>query len=365
MNQIFSSPQKYIQGRSLLKNCAQYLQELGQKALIITDEMVWTIAGKELEKHLIANGMEVIVELFQGESSEKEINRIVDLVNKETCEVVIGLGGGKAIDTAKAISNRTESKLAILPTSASTDAPTSAISVLYSDTGLFEKYVFYKKNPELVLVDTEVISKAPVRLLKSGIGDAMATWIEARAVAQRQGENLIEGQSTLASLAIAEKCEAILFEYGFLAVAANEKQVVTKALEAVIEANTLLSGIGFESGGLGAAHAIHNGFSALQGEIHRLTHGEKVVYGTLTQLMLENCSTTELDRYIVFYQELGLPTTLKEMHLENCTYTDLLQVGELATSEESTIHQAFNQLTAQDIADALLAVDAYVSRGTI
>src|SRR5690625_7856409 len=115
--------------------------------------------------------------------------------------------------------------------------------------------------------------------------------------------------------------------YGIPAYRAVEQGLVTKHVEAVVEANTLLSGLGFESGGLAGAHAIHNGFTVLEGQIHELTHGEKVAYGTLIQLVLELHPKDEITKYIDFYRSLGLPTTLKEMHLEDTPYAELSEVG--------------------------------------
>ena len=198
-------------------------------------------------------------------------------------------------------------------------------------------------------------------MLASGIADGLATWVEARAVMQANGETMLGQRQTLAGAAIAQKCEETLFADGLQALAACEAQVVTPALEHIIEANTLLSGVGFESGGLAAAHAIHNGFTALTGDIHHLTHGEKVAYGTLTQLFLENRPKEELEKYIRFYQKIGMPTTLAELHLENASYDDLLKVGKQATIEGETIHQMPFKISASDIAGAILAVDRYVN----
>ncbi|MFR2063137.1 MAG: iron-containing alcohol dehydrogenase [Streptococcus sp.] len=141
--------------------------------------------------------------------------------------------------------------------------------------------------------------------------------------------------------------------------AACEAKVVTPALENIIEANTLLSGIGFESGGLAAAHAIHNGFTALTGDIHHLTHGEKVAYGTLVQLFLENRPKEVLDKYIRVYQQSGMPTTLKKCILK-MQATKIFKVGQQATIEGETIHQMPFEVKASDIAQAIVAVDAYV-----
>lgn len=245
-----------------------------------------------------------------------------------------------------------------MPTAASTDAPTSGLSVVYSEQGAFENYRFYHKNPDLVLVDTKIVAEAPPRFLASGIADAMATWIEARSVIANGGKTMAGGIPTIAGEAIAEKCEAVLFKYGHLAYESVKAKAVTPALEAVVEANTLLSGLGFESGGLAAAHAIHNGFTALEGEIHHLTHGEKVAFGTLVQLALEKRSLEEIERYIAFYISLGLPVTLEDIKLKDASKEDIMKVAEAATIEEETIHAAFD-VTADDVADAIIAADQY------
>lgn len=360
MERIFASPSRYVQGRNVLETGLRHIKKLGDTPLLLCDDIVWDIAGKKLKENLEKEGMNVTYVSFNGEASMIEIDRVSKIGKEANCNVILGLGGGKTIDAAKAVSDSLNVSVAVLPTIASTDAPTSALSVIYTEEGAFEKYLFYTKNPELVLVDTQIISKAPTRLLVSGIADAMATLVEGKAVTQKNGNTMAGGKQTLASIAIAEKCEETLFSYGLQALAANKAKVVTNALEAVVEANTLLSGVGFESCGLAAAHAIHNGFTALKGDIHHLTHGEKVAYGTLTQLFLENRSKSELDKYIDFYQALGLPTTLKELHLENADYEELLKVGKQATIEGETIYEMPFAISAQDVADALLAVDAYV-----
>lgn len=356
----FASPSRYIQGENALFENAKTILELGSHPVLLCDSVVYDIVGQRFEEYLVQNGLTVVPVFFNGEASDNEINRVVSLAKEKGCNLVIGLGGGKTIDSAKAIADLLKSPVVIAPTIASTDAPVSALSVIYTDEGAFERYIFYSKNPELVLVDSKVISQAPKRLLASGIADGLATWVEARAVMQANGKTMLGKHQTLAGVAIAERCEEILFADGLQAMAACEAKVVTPALENIIEANTLLSGIGFESGGLAAAHAIHNGFTALTGDIHHLTHGEKVAYGTLVQLFLENRPKEVLDKYIRFYQQIGMPTTLKEMHLENASYEDLLKVGQQATIEGETIHQMPFEVKASDIAQAIVAVDAYV-----
>src|SRR5699024_26455 len=228
---------------------------------------------------------------------------------------------------------------------------------IYSDEGVFESYKFYNKNPDLVLIDTAVVAKAPSRFFSSGIADAMATWVEARATIKSGGTTMAGGKPSIAAEAIAKKCEATLMNYANSADSAVEQGILTKHVETIVEANTSLPGLGFDTGGLAGAHAIHNGFTVLEGEIHHLTLGEKVAYGTLVQLMLELHTETELQKYINFYQALDLPTTLKDMHLENVTFEELYKVGEAATQEGETLRNLSVDITPEDVAHAIVAVD--------
>ncbi|GGJ58476.1 glycerol dehydrogenase [Virgibacillus salexigens] len=355
---IFISPAKYVQGKNAIHNIGQYVKDLGDQAIVIADETVWDIAGNDVVKYLKMEAIQTEEVVFNGEASKTEMKRITDIAKNAKATVVIGVGGGKTLDTAKAVSDDINGSTVIVPTTASTDAPTSGLSVVYSEEGVFENYRFYNKNPDLVVVDTKVIAGAPKRFLSSGIADALATWVEARSVIQAKGNTMAGGSTTIAAQAIAEKCEETLFDYAHLAYESVKAKSVTPALEAVVEANTLLSGLGFESGGLAAAHAIHNGFTAIKGDIHHLTHGEKVAFGTLVQLALEERSLEEIERYIALYIHLELPVTLEEIKLKDATREEIIKVAEAATIDEETIHQAF-QVTADDVADAIFAADQY------
>jgi glycerol dehydrogenase-like iron-containing ADH family enzyme len=272
---IFQSPSKYIQGPNAIKNAARYLSPLGRAPLLACDELVFGIgafacfvrnfvvnrislcpfaAGKALKETLEQGGFVVTLGTFGGEASTEEISRLASVGQEAKVDFVIALGGGKVIDSAKNIADMLKVAVAVLPTTASTDAPCSALSVIYTPGGEFEKYTFYEKNPELVLVDTSVVVKAPARFLAAGIGDAIATNVEARQA--RRSPNFGGLLPTALSEAIGAKCEEILFRYGAQAYEANKAQAATPAFEAVVEANTLLSGLGFESGGLAAAHAV-------------------------------------------------------------------------------------------------------------
>ena len=358
----FKSPAHYIQGKGATTESVDEIKALGEKVLLLADDDVWEIIGETFAEAMKEAEIDVYREPFNGEASTSEIERVVEIGEKKGSEVVIGLGGGKAIDASKAVADDLEIPVVVVPTIASTDAPTSGLSVIYSDDGVFEGYRFYDKNPDLVIVDTEVISKAPVNFLAAGIADAAATYVEARATQQTKSKNMVDGYPTIAGMAIAEACRDTIFKYGKQALASVEAQVVTPALEAVVEANTLLSGLGFESGGLAGAHAIHNGFTAVDGPIHDKSHGEKVAYGILVQLYLENAEPSEIDEYIQFFQDINMPTTIADLSLAETSEEDLLAIGELTLDEDETIHNMAGDFKPQDIVDAIKAVDVYVKQ---
>ncbi len=357
---VFISPGKYVQGRGVIAKAGEYVKALDDgKALVIADEIVWDIAGNEVLHSLEQSSVEYVKVVFNGEASTNEIERLTSTGREQDARIVIGVGGGKTLDTAKAVSDSLGGYTVIVPTTASTDAPTSALSVIYSDEGIFESYKFYNKNPDLILVDTAIIAGAPPRFLASGIADALATWVETRAVIEARANTMAGGLPTLAAEAIARKCEETLFDFGLLAYESVQRKVVTPALESVVEANTLLSGLGFESGGLAGAHAIHNGFTVLEGDIHHMTHGEKVAFGTLTQLALEQRPIHEIEKYIAFYISLGLPVTLEDLHIGNVSDEDLYRVAEAATKPDETAHNLPFPVTAADVKDAIIAADQY------
>lgn len=353
------SPKRYIQGRGALADLGEHVQPLGKRALVMSDEVVWGLIGDRVRRSLEAAGVQLTQAPFGGETSENEINRITRMGQEAKTDVVIGVGGGKVIDAAKAVGAHLEGNWAIVPTIASTDAPTSALSVIYSDEGVFEKYVFHPKNPDLVLVDTAVIAQAPARFLVGGIGDGLATWVEVRANLESRKPAMSGGVATLAAAHLARLCWDTLFDYGVAAIKAVECKAVTPAVEAVVEAATLLSGLGFESGGLAAAHAIHNGLTVLHDETHDLTHGEKVAFGTLSQLVLEGRDLDEIDELIDLYRQVNLPATLAELNLGDASRDKLRKVAEGACAEGETIHNMPFPVTPEMVLDAMLAADAY------
>ena len=356
MKRIMISPSRYVQGEDELLNLGAYVANFGKKALLVSSKDDEGRVRAQLDEAIKRHPFELKSAGFNLECCWKEIHRVEEIAKAENVDVVIGLGGGKSLDTAKAVAGRVGKPVVIVPTIASTDAPTSYSAVVYTETGEFQEYVFFKNNPNLVLVDTGIIARAPTRFLVAGMGDALATWFEARSCAQAFADNNAHGKSTLAALAIAELCYNTLLEDSLKAKAACDANVVTGALENIVETNILLSGLGFESSGLAAAHAIHNGLTVLE-ETHKFFHGEKVAFGTIVHLVLENAEDEELNTVINFCKAVGLPTCLADLGVTKVTPERIMQVAKVATAEGETIHNMPFPVTASMVASAIMAAD--------
>jgi len=348
-------PGKYIQGPGAIGELPALVNALGKKGLILASP---SVNSKVLPAcALDRNAGDIAIEIFRGECCENELGRLAAAIAQTRADVIVGMGGGKTIDTAKIAADRAGIKVIIVPTIASSDAPCSGCAVLYTNGGVFDSVLYQKANPAAVLVDTAIIAQAPTRFLVAGMGDALSTWFEARSCERTRSENECGGYGTAAGLAIAKLCYEILLGHGAAAKLANDKHTVTPDLERIVEANILLSGIGFESAGLAAAHAIHNGLTALP-ETHVFYHGEKVAFGVLAGLRLAGAPPEEAETVYAFCEQIGLPTTLADIGLGNAGRQQLMPAAEKACAPDQSIHHEAGEITPAKVLDALLAADA-------
>jgi glycerol dehydrogenase len=359
MLQVFCAPSRYTQGKNATAALGRELTTLGLHgpALIVAGRTAARQLAGTWASCLGEAGISHTVLDFGGECSLGEIEKIKTAARNVSARVIVGAGGGKVLDAVRAAAADLELAVVNCPTVASTDSPTSALSVIYTDDGAFQEYRFYRRNPDLVLVDTQVIAESPPRSLVAGMGDAISTYFEARTSVAAHCKNMRGGASTISALALAELCYQTVLENGVQALRAIEARAVTPALERVVEANTLLSGLGFESSGLAAAHSIHNGLTAAH-ETHDFLHGEKVAFGVLVQLVLEGAPGETFDVLLAFYAGVGLPCTLAEIGLESPSAETLRLIAERAIASGETIHNEPFEVDAGMVVDAILAADA-------
>lgn len=355
MLKLMRAPSKYVQGKDAFLEVYENIKELGNSILFVCSNSGYKASKDKIETSFEGTNIKIIFEIFRGISSTGEIERMRNIIKENNIDIVAAVGGGSAIDTAKATAYYEKLPVVIMPTVVATDAPCTGLSVIYNDDGTFSNYLFYPKNPDVVIVDTSIIAKSPVRFLVAGMGDALGTYFEARACLKTNSPSLENGGITKSAMALCKLCYDTLLEDGYQAKLAVEKGLLTPAVDSIIEANTYLSGVGADNGGLAVAHSVYNGFTALE-ECEKTMHGELVAFGTIAQLVIENAPKDEINEVIEFCMSIGLPITLEQVGVKEIERVRI--ACEKACMEGESIHNMLGDVTPEELYDALLTADA-------
>lgn len=339
-------PGRYLQGPGALDRLAEEARALAPQALILLDGGVHDLFAPRLRASL----PQAQVIRFAGDCTDRAIAEAAG----QARGLVIGMGGGKALDTAKAAAHAAALPVIVVPTIAASDAPCSALAVIYREDGTVDRDLFLPRNPDLVLVDTALIAQAPARFLAAGIGDALATFYEARSCWQSGGLNCLGLPGLSLAQSIAATCREVILADGPAALAECDAKTAGPALERVVEANILMSGLGFESGGVAAAHAIHHGLTELD-EVHGALHGEKVAIGILAGLLLHG-DMAEFARLRAFLAAVRLPVRLADIGLGAPSADHLALVAARACRKGEIIHNEPFAVTEAMVIRALQAL---------
>lgn len=360
-SRAFGSVQRYIQGPGELNHVFEYGKKYGDSFLFLVDSGVFDMIRNQVEAIEDRCGCSCVYHSFYGECCRENIDQLVALVKGSGCNIVLGVGGGKVLDTVKLVADAADLPRIIIPTSASSDAPAADWAAVYDTKGVFLGAVATNRNTELVLVDSAIIAKAPARLFASGIADALVTWYEAMANERSLTPNNIgRGYArSLAGMAIARESHDILLRDGIQAYKAVKAKLLTPAVENVIEANILLSGLGFMNAGCACAHGIHNGISALEFECgDEFLHGEKVAFGLVGQLVLENAPREELFEIMAFLDALDLPITMEQFKID-CSEENLDVIVDYMMNKSLLIHREPVAVTPGMVRDIIKAADHF------
>lgn len=355
---VHGAPSEYIFEEGILNELPAKLKERGyHKLLIVHGVKSWEAANPyfpELED------FEVKKVTYEGENSRSEIQRMAETLSKGTFDAVIGVGGGKVCDLVKAAGHESSVPYVLIPTLVSNCAPWTPISVIYNDAGEFSEFILYPESASLVLMEPNILIDAPLDLFIAGIGDTLAKWYEADV-------QMAEIENKSAALDIshytAKKCKDNLLTYGEAAVEAVKAREINEAFiktaETIIMLGGMVGGFGDHYGRVAGAHAIHNGMTALP-ETHDKLHGDKVSYGVLIQLVLEE-KWEEIENILPLYENLNLPVSIRELgvaDIERAAWA----LAEKACIPEESIHVLPGRITPEIVAEAILEYEAKQSK---
>ena len=351
---VFSSASRYIQGPGALDSLGRYVGYLGGRAVAFIDAFMHPILADRVSRALSEVGIESRVVPIEGEVTVPYIANLTGNNAAFRPQFIIGVGGGKAIDTSKGVARSLGVPIVTVPTIASNDSPASRVIAVYDDDHRLAEVVPMDSNPALVVVDSEVILDAPAKFLAAGIGDAISKRFEAEACRLAVGLTPQGTRSLQVARLIADGTYEVLRTHGPAAMAAANRGELTEDYEHTLEAVILLSGLAFENGGLSIAHAVTRGLMAIS-ETSAHLHGEHVAYGLLVQLALAAEADEVLDDHAEFLRSIGLPDSL---HALGCEPTaSVLDIIVSAALSAPHIVNFPEPVDAGSLTDAILRVE--------
>ncbi|WP_068815291.1 iron-containing alcohol dehydrogenase family protein [Phormidesmis priestleyi] len=333
------APAQVIRGTGALEQVGDAIARLGSRPLLVGGNHTLKVIQPRLEPVLAAQNCTIAQASYGADCSESALVSLKQAVAAHQADLIIGIGGGKALDAAKLLADQCRLAIVTIPTSGATCAAWTALSNIYSDAGAFLYDVSLARCPDLLVLDYDLVATAPQRTLVAGIGDAIAKWYEA---------SVSSGQSDKTFLIAAVQQARVLRDILFQKSAIALQEPGGDAWREVVDATVLMAGV---IGGIGgaqcrtvAAHAVHNGLTHLL-ESHGTLHGEKVAFGILVQLRLEEMiqgnrlATTSRQQLLKFYGEIGLPQTLTDLGLAEVSIANLQHAAEIACADSSDIHR--------------------------
>ncbi|QKG83969.1 iron-containing alcohol dehydrogenase family protein [Kroppenstedtia pulmonis] len=351
-------PDQYLCQGGILIQLEELLQKQGWKrALLIHGDSSWRAARpylpiRALERCDLLPSIDLC--------TDREVKRLSNFVDPATQDVIIGVGGGRVMDLAKAVANRRGLPILLIPTLPSTCAACTPLSVFYDDKGAFIRYDIHPQGQRLVLVEPDILLHAPVTSLRAGIGDTLAKWYEAKALSATLVEQPVSIRMGLQAASI---CRNILLTDGEGALSAIKTNTITPSFLRVIDCILMLGGTvgGFAEryGRVAAAHSVHNALthvSAAKGWLH----GDKVAYGILIQLALTD-NWEEIDLLIPYYKALGLPASLSELGVDPGNKELLRLLARTALQKNESIHNMEQDFTEEDLLNALQRVEYHTT----
>ncbi|HMZ86709.1 MAG TPA: glycerol dehydrogenase [Giesbergeria sp.] len=352
----FGAPGLYVQGPGMLDHLEPLLNGLGKRPMVLLSKSQMGALRGQLERSLGALAEHAHFELFPGECTARAIAVAAQAGRDKGCDLIVGIGGGKTIDAAKGAQILLNVPLAIVPSIASNDAPTSRLVVLYDENHVLSGTRLMKRSPDVVCVDTTLIANAPARFLLAGIGDAISKKFEASQAVAAGGRNFFGGRGGQTALAIADSCYRTLCNDGPAAMQAAQRRQPDAAFERLVEACVLGSGLGFESGGLSIAHSLLRGLTTIP-SLGNALHGELVAVSLLTQLCASSMPEAQIVELLQLYQRIGLPSTFEALGLTEVLDEVARRVAQTTVATSPYVGNFEIKVTEQVLSDAMLRAD--------
>jgi glycerol-1-phosphate dehydrogenase [NAD(P)+] len=224
------------------------------------------------------------------DSTAAEVRRLLERSEFREADAVLAIGGGRAIDVAKAACLEAGKPVISSPTQLATDGIASPVSVIQDDEGAIQSIP--GRLPVAVICDLEMVASAPVETLRAGLGDLASntTAIRDWRLAAAAGREKVDDFAALLAQAAADL--ALSGDPGALPGGPPEPDQLRRLLEGLV-----LSGLAMEIAGSsrpcsGAEHLISHSLDRIAPGT--AMHGEQVALGTVITAHLQGADWANL-----------------------------------------------------------------------
>jgi glycerol dehydrogenase len=358
------APAQVLRDMHLLEQVGPLLATYGQRPFLVGGTRSLAKICDRFQPVLEAQSLAWAEGTYGKDCSDESLKQLRKAIAEHQADFIIGIGGGKALDAAKLLAYQNQIPIVTIPTSAATCAAWTALSNVYTQAGAFKYDVPLPTCPNLLLLDYDLIATAPQRTLIAGIGDALAKWYEASVSSGHSQQTLIIGAVQQARI-----LRDILLQKSAEAIAHPGSPVWREVVDATVLMAGLIGGLGGAQCRTVAAHAVHNGLTHLAQHTRRSIHGEKVAFGILVQLRLEEMiqgnqlAASARQQLLGFYQQIGLPMTLKDLDMGQITMEDLERAAQVACAPKSDLHHLPFTVTPTQLMAAMVSTTAPLSAG--
>ena len=352
---LLIAPTQVLRGENILSGAGDAIASLGQRPLILGGNQTLKLIKPHLASVIEQHQLITAQGSYLPDCTESSLATLQESVTTHKADLIIGVGGGKALDTAKLLAHQCQLPIVTIPTSGATCAAWTALSNIYSEASAFEYDVALARCPDILLLDYSLIRTAPKRTLVAGIGDAIAKWYEASVSSGNSTATL-----TIAAVQQARILRDILFQKAAKALEDDQSDEWREVVDATVLLAGVIGGIGGANCRTVAAHAVHNGLTHIP-SAHQALHGEKVAYGILVQLRLEEMlhsnqlAVSARKQLLEFYTDIGLPKTLEDLGLGNISLSQLRQSAAVACQPNSDIHRLPFSVSPEQLMAAMVS----------
>lgn len=349
------APREYISGIDILGKVGERLSAIAHRAMIIGGKTALARVGEELLSGLDRQKIRHTTAVLTGYPTLEAGEIFSEKAKESGSDAIIGIGGGRAMDAAKAAGFFSGIPVVTVPTIAATCAAYAGCSILYDDQGVFLETLNLERSPDLIFADYAVLAKAPVRYLRAGIADTLAKWYEFEPTLRRHADLYLRLRVKDAELA-----REILWEKAGPAVDAAIRHEPSREFSDVADAVLFLAGVaGSVKGDLfygGFAHPFYNCLSRIP-ETRGGLHGEKVSFGLVVEAVLEGRTDAEKKGLVRLLAALKQPLTLEALGIRTDVPGAVALVAEKLAGSLRDYPMPARPLSPEEIAKAIFEAD--------